>query len=136
MQLQEVTNKSVYDKMQLQEVLRNLQETKCNCRKSPATCGKPNAVFNMLFGNRNGKLVFLFPDVYRFSFSETQRIKPFSFEPDFRDGDQTVGTFLVSGVDFNFSCVHHGAVFCCLPAVKAEVPIISELPAHTNQGNI
>lgn len=103
MQLQEVTNKSVYDQMQLQEVSHNLQETKCNCRKSPAVCGKPNAVFNRLFGNRNGKLVFLLPDVYRFAFPETQRIKPFPSKPDFRDGDEVVRTFLVPGVNFNFS---------------------------------
>jgi hypothetical protein len=136
MQLQEVTNRCVDDQMQLQEVSHNLQETKCNCRKSPATCGKPNAVFHVLFGNRNGKLVFLLLDVYRFAFPETQFIKPFPSKPDFRDGDEVMAALLVTSVDFNFSGIHHGAVFCCLPAVKAEAPIISELPACTSQGNI
>ncbi|MFN4364767.1 hypothetical protein [Chryseobacterium hispalense] len=62
MQLQEVTNKYVYDQMQLQEVSHNLQETKCNCRrlqtllfytsgdlrKSPTTCGKPTEEYGRL----------------------------------------------------------------------------------------
>lgn len=103
MQLQEITNKYVYDKMQLQEVSHNLQETNCNCRKSPATCGKQNAVFHRLFGNRNGKLVFLLLDVYRFAFPETQFIKPFPSEPDFRDDDEVMAALLVTSVDFNFS---------------------------------
>lgn len=47
-----------------------------------------------------------------------------------------MAALLVTSVDFNFSGIHHGAVFCCLPAVKAEAPIISELPACTSQGNI
>lgn len=69
MRLQEVTNKYVYDKMQLQEVSHNLQETKCNCRrlqtllfytsgdvrKSPTICGKPPEMYGspaQLAGNQ------------------------------------------------------------------------------------
>lgn len=79
------------------EVLRNLWETQCS--------------FQGLFGNRNGELVFLLLDVHGFSFSETQRIKPFSLKPDFRDGDHLTVAFLVSCMNFNFSGIHHGAVF-------------------------
>lgn len=57
----------------------------------------------VLFGKRNGKLVFLLPDLYRFAFPETQRIKPFPSEPDFRDGDEVMAALLVTSVDFNFS---------------------------------
>lgn len=59
--------------------------------------------FYMLFGNRNGKLVFLLPDVYRFAFPETQRIKPFPSKPDFRYGDEVMAALLVTSVNFNFS---------------------------------
>lgn len=59
--------------------------------------------FYMLFGNLNGKLVFLLPDVYRFAFPETQFIKPFSPKPDFWDGDEVMAALLVTSVNFNFS---------------------------------
>lgn len=91
--------------------------TECSCRKSPTTCRKPNAIAGslpqlagnkmqflmVLFGKRNGKLVFLLLDVYCFAFPETQRIKPFPSKPDFRDGDEVMAALLVTSVDFNFS---------------------------------
>ncbi len=117
------------------EVPRSLQETNGDVRKSPTTCGnqrrstgvsrslwETQCSFQGLFGNRNGELVFLLLDVYGFSFSETQRIKPFSLKPDFRDGDHLAVAFLVSCVNFNFSGIHHGAVFRFFTGCKGGSP--------------
>lgn len=149
MQLQEVTNTLVLHFRRSTEVSNNLRETSGDVRKSRATCRKPTEMygslpqlagnerrstgvsrslwetqcsFQGLFGNRNGKLVFLLLDVYGFSFSETQRIKPFSLKPDFRDGDHLTVAFLVSGVNFNFPGIHHGAVFRFFTGCKGGSP--------------
>jgi len=93
-------------------------------RKSCATCGKPNTVAGdykqgcftfpanagslaqsagnemhfqiMLVRNSNGEFLFLLLDVYSFSFSETQFIKPFSSEANFRNDDELIAAFLKS----------------------------------------
>ena len=139
-QLHEITNRCVYDKMQLQEVTNtivlNLRRTAevtnkvvlnqrstaeltntivLNFRRTAEVSRKlreTRCCFQrVLFCHRDREFVFILLDVYGFPLFKTELFKPFAFKPDFGDRYHAVAAFLVGGVDFKFSGIHHGHVF-------------------------
>ncbi len=94
----ELTNTIVLNFRRTAEVSRKLRETRCCFQR-------------VLFCHRDREFVFILLDVYGFPLFRTELFKPFAFKPDFGDRYHAVAAFLVGGVDFKFSGIHHGHVF-------------------------
>ena len=104
MQLHEMANRCVCDKMQLQEVtntivlnLRRTAEVPCNLRETQCSFRV------MLFRNGDRQFVFMLFDVYGFPLFKTELFKPFAFKPDFGDRYHPVAAFLIGCIDLKSS---------------------------------